>query len=175
MVVEGASHSILQLGQISVKDANTLLVTAYAEEHAKPIREAIEKANLGVTPQQDQRFVLIPIPKYVVRCFNTVTQSRCDAANAAVRSPLVIFLTRCRATQEYRDQLKAQVNKASEQAKLRIRNSRKSALDELKRIEKQMSKDKYKSTEKEVQTLTDKYIASIDSLSKAKEKDIANF
>lgn len=63
--MDGASHSILQLGQISVKDANTLLVTAFAEEHAKPIREAIEKSNLGVTPQQDQRFVLIPIPKYV--------------------------------------------------------------------------------------------------------------
>lgn len=80
-----------------------------------------------------------------------------------------------RATQEYRDQLKAQVSKAAEQAKLRVRNARKTALDELKRIEKQMSKDKYKSTEKEVQTLTDKYIANIDALSKAKEKDIANF
>ena len=58
---------------------------------------------------------------------------------------------------------------------MRIRNSRKTALDELKKIEKQMSKDKFKSTEKEVQTLTDKYIASIDTLTKAKEKDIANF
>ena len=64
VTIDGGSHSILALGQISVKDANTLLVTPYAEEHAKLIREAIEKSNLGLTPQQDQRFITIPIPKY---------------------------------------------------------------------------------------------------------------
>lgn len=63
VTIEGGSHSILQLAQISVRDANTLLVAPYAEEHTKLIREAIEKSSLGLTPQQDQHTITIPIPK----------------------------------------------------------------------------------------------------------------
>lgn len=64
--------------------------------------------------------------------------------------------------------------KYGEQGKVSIRNIRREANDSLKKIEKdkQISEDEKKRGEDEVQKLTDKYIAEIDSLLEQKEKDI---
>ena len=57
-----------------------------------------------------------------------------------------------------------------ENAKISIRNSRKDANNEIKKIE--ISTDQKAISEKEIQTLTDNYITRIDEIFSSKEKEI---
>lgn len=77
-------------------------------------------------------------------------------------------------TQERRRDLAKSVGKQTEEARVAVRAARRDAMDMLKDAEKekQISEDERKNGEKKVQDLTDKYIASVDDIAKAKEKEI---
>ena len=77
-------------------------------------------------------------------------------------------------TQERRRDLAKQVNKQTEEARVAVRAARRDAMVMIKEAEKdkQISEDERKNGEKKVQELTDKYIASVDDIAKAKEKEI---
>ena len=73
-------------------------------------------------------------------------------------------------TEERRKQLVKQAKSEAEDAKVGVRNDRKTANNELKKIE--VSEDLQKNAEADIQELTDKYIAKIDRILEAKEKEI---
>lgn len=73
-------------------------------------------------------------------------------------------------TEERRRQLTKQAKAEAEDAKVGVRNDRKSANNELKKID--ISEDALRSAEEEVQELTNKYIAKIDEVLVVKEKEI---
>jgi ribosome recycling factor len=77
-------------------------------------------------------------------------------------------------TQERRKELAKVVKKQSEEARVAVRSARRDAMDMLKDAEKDktISEDERKTGEKRVQDLTDKYVAMIDDISTAKEKEI---
>jgi ribosome recycling factor len=77
-------------------------------------------------------------------------------------------------TQERRRDLAKQVGKQTEEARVAVRAARRDAMDMIKDAEKekQISEDERKKGETRVQELTDKYIASVDDIAKAKEKEI---
>lgn len=77
-------------------------------------------------------------------------------------------------TEERRKELKKQVQKMGEDAKVGIRNIRRDAIDECKKLKKdsQMTEDEQKASEKAVQDLTDKYIKNLDAVTAKKEKEI---
>ena len=77
-------------------------------------------------------------------------------------------------TQERRKELAKSVGKQTEEARVAVRAARRDAMDMLKdsEKEKQITEDERKQGEKKVQDLTDKYIASVDDIAKAKEKEI---
>jgi len=77
-------------------------------------------------------------------------------------------------TQERRKELAKTVGKQTEEAKVAVRSARRDAMDMIKDAEKdkQITEDQRKDGEKSIQDLTDKYIASVDEISKAKEKEI---
>ena len=77
-------------------------------------------------------------------------------------------------TEERRKELKKQVQKMGEEAKVAIRNIRRDAMDLSKKMKKdgEMTEDEQKSSEKAVQDLTDKYIKKIDAVTAGKEKEI---
>lgn len=77
-------------------------------------------------------------------------------------------------TQERRKELAKAVKKQSEEARVAVRSARRDAMDMIKDAEKEktISEDDRKTGEKRVQDLTDKYVAMIDSISDAKEKEI---
>lgn len=77
-------------------------------------------------------------------------------------------------TQERRKELAKVVNKQTEEARVAVRSARRDAMDMIKDAEKdkQITEDQRKDGEKKVQDLTDKYIAAIDDIAKAKEKEI---
>ena len=77
-------------------------------------------------------------------------------------------------TEERRKELVKTVAKKAEDAKVGIRNARRDAMDDFKKQEKkgEITEDDLKGIEKDIQKLTDKFIAKIEEEVKAKEKEI---
>ena len=86
----------------------------------------------------------------------------------------VIRLVFPQLTEERRRELSKQVEKMGEGAKVAIRNIRRDANDKIKAEKKNgtMTEDEQKTSEKNVQDLTDKYIKNVDAVTEAKKKDI---
>ncbi|MDX1427585.1 MAG: ribosome recycling factor [Salegentibacter mishustinae] len=73
-------------------------------------------------------------------------------------------------TEERRKQLTKQAKAEAEDAKIGVRNDRKSANNELKKLD--ISEDLLRDAENDVQELTDAHITRIDSILENKEKEI---
>lgn len=73
-------------------------------------------------------------------------------------------------TEERRKELAKQAKAEAEDAKVGVRNDRKNANNELKKLE--VSEDLQKNAEVDIQELTDKYIDKIDTILANKEKEI---
>ena len=77
-------------------------------------------------------------------------------------------------TEERRKELVKGISKRGEEAKVAVRNVRRDALEGFKKQKKdgEITEDDLKELETKVQKLTDKFIASVDSIISAKEKEI---
>src|SRR3954468_15437407 len=77
-------------------------------------------------------------------------------------------------TNDRRKDLAKTVGKETEEARVAVRSARRDAMDMIKDAEKdkQITEDERKNGEKKVQELTDKFIAQIEEIAKAKEKEI---
>ena len=77
-------------------------------------------------------------------------------------------------TEERRKEIKKSLVKYAEEAKVAIRNIRREANDKSKAMKKnsEITEDEQKISEKDVQTLTDNYIAKIDAITEKKNKDV---
>ena len=86
----------------------------------------------------------------------------------------VIRLVFPQLTEDRRKDLKKQVSKLGEDAKVAIRNIRRDAMDKAKDMKKnsEMTEDELKISDKSVQELTDKHIKEIDAITATKEKEI---
>ncbi len=76
-------------------------------------------------------------------------------------------------TEERRRELFKKASGEGEQAKVAIRNIRREAIEQIKKLQKDgLSEDAAKDAEKETQELTDKHIALVDKHLAAKEKEM---
>ncbi|MCR4434605.1 MAG: ribosome recycling factor [Clostridiales bacterium] len=77
-------------------------------------------------------------------------------------------------TEERRKELTKIVKKDGEEAKVAIRSIRRDAIERFKAQKKtgELTEDDIKDAEKDVQNLTDKYIAEVDKIVEAKDKEI---
>lgn len=76
-------------------------------------------------------------------------------------------------TEERRKELVKKCNGEGEQAKVSVRNIRRDAIEDIKKMQKDgLSEDAAKDAEAEVQVLTDKHIALVEKHLAAKEKEI---
>lgn len=77
-------------------------------------------------------------------------------------------------TEERRKDLVKQVKKEAEDSKVAIRNIRRDANDELKKLEKngEITEDGLRGFADNIQKLTDEFIAKVDTIVKEKEKEI---
>jgi ribosome recycling factor len=76
-------------------------------------------------------------------------------------------------TEERRKELVRGLQKQTEEQRVAVRNVRRDGLDQLKKLRKDgLPEDAERQAEADIQKLTDKYIAEIDQISAAKEKDI---
>ena len=86
----------------------------------------------------------------------------------------VLRLTFPQPTEERRKELAKQVQKMGADAKVAIRNIRRDANEDIKKKKQDgdMTEDEQKSSEKDIQDLTDKYIKITDSVADKKAKEI---
>lgn len=86
----------------------------------------------------------------------------------------VIRLTFPQLTEEHRKTLVKDVSKRGEEAKVAIRNVRRDSMDDIKKLKKdnEITEDEQKDGEKKLQDLTDKYVKTIDEMTKKKEDEI---
>ena len=77
-------------------------------------------------------------------------------------------------TEQVRKELVKKSKKIAEDNKVAVRNIRRDAMDQLKKLEKDslISEDELKRYSDSVQKLTDKYIETVDKVASEKEKDI---
>jgi len=77
-------------------------------------------------------------------------------------------------TEERRKEIVKQLKKHGEESKVALRNIRRDAIDELKKLEKdkKISEDDLKRAEKEVQDHTDRHVAKVDEVVVHKEKEV---
>jgi ribosome recycling factor len=77
-------------------------------------------------------------------------------------------------TVEQRQESVKQMKGMGENAKVSVRNDRRDANDKIKKLEKdkEITQDESKSAQENIQKITDKYIANIDSILKEKEQEI---
>ncbi len=76
-------------------------------------------------------------------------------------------------TEERRKQLVKQTKNEAEEAKISIRNTRREAIDDVKKeVKNGLPEDMGKDTENEIQKIHDKYIKKIDDMFAAKEKEV---
>ncbi|HEX8278035.1 MAG TPA: ribosome recycling factor [Segetibacter sp.] len=76
-------------------------------------------------------------------------------------------------TEERRKELVKKSAAEAEQSKVAIRNIRREAIEEVKRLQKEgLSEDIAKDSEKEIQDITDRYINLVDKHLVAKEKEV---
>lgn len=77
-------------------------------------------------------------------------------------------------TEDKRKDLVKNVKKHGEDAKIAIRNARREANDEIKKVEKSkdISEDDSKKYQTEIQKVTDEYVAKVDEIISIKEKEL---
>jgi ribosome recycling factor len=77
-------------------------------------------------------------------------------------------------TEERRKELTKVVHKEAEQARIAVRNVRRDAMQHVKDLikKKEISMDQEKRAEGEIQKITDQFIAKIDEMMQAKEKEV---
>lgn len=76
-------------------------------------------------------------------------------------------------TEERRKEFVKRAGGEGEQSKVAIRNIRRDAIEQIKKLQKDgLSEDEAKDAEKEMQEITDKYIALVEKHLQAKEKEI---
>lgn len=76
-------------------------------------------------------------------------------------------------TEERRREMVKKAKTEAENAKVSVRNIRRTAVEDAKKLEKNgMPEDEVKVLEKEIQHLTDQYILQVDKILEHKEKDI---
>lgn len=126
----------------------------------------------GISVQEGRTLVIKPYDPSSLKDI----EKACHAANLGI-NPLndgqVIRLTVPELTGDTRKEMAKKVGKYEEEAKVQIRNIRRDAMNAVKK-DKTMDEDVQKDASNEVQKLTDKYVKEIETLSKAKEKEVLN-
>ncbi|MFM8469056.1 MAG: ribosome recycling factor [Limisphaerales bacterium] len=139
--VYGAMMRIKELANISVPESRMLMIQPWDQGSVAPIEKAIQKANLGLNPAVQGKFIRIVLPDL---------------------------------STETRQKFVKTVKAMAENGKVAIRQIRRDALEALKKEGKGggVSEDEVETAEKEVQKLTDQYIAKLDAHLATKEKEI---
>lgn len=127
----------------------------------------------GVSVPEARLLVITPYDKSILGDIEKALM-KSDIGITPTNDGNVIRLMIPALTEERRKDLAKQVKGEAEDAKVAVRNVRRDANDDLKKLEKngEITEDELRSYNDEVQKLTDDYIAKIDVATKEKEQEI---
>jgi ribosome recycling factor len=139
--VYGSMMRIRELAGITTPESRLILIQPWDAATVHPIEKAIQKANLGLNPSVDKKFIRIVLPEL---------------------------------STERRNEFVKIVHKMTEDGRVAIRHVRRDAMEALKKAAKAggVTEDEVEAAEKEIQKLTDQYIAKLDQHLAHKEKEI---
>ena len=137
----GGQMRIRELAGITTPEPRMILIQPWDATTVHPIEKAIQRANLGLNPAVDKKFIRIVLPEL---------------------------------SEERRVEFTKVVKKMSEDGRVAIRHIRRDAIEHMKKEQKEgrVTEDELKHGEKQVQKLSDQYIARIDEHLAHKEKEI---
>ncbi len=142
----GQSTPLNQTCKLAIPDPGLIVAQPFDPSILGDVERAILAADLGLNPSNDGKVVRIPIP------------------------PL---------TEERRKQLVKRVGQIAEEGRTAVRHIRRDANDEIRTLEKDddsaVSEDDARRSLDRVQKLTDEFVAKVDELAKAKEKELMEF
>jgi ribosome recycling factor len=156
----------LRTGRASAALLDPIMVDAYGQ--SMPINQ------VGTVNAPEPRLITVQVwDKGMVSAVDKAIRTSGLGLNPNVDGTL-IRLPIPELNQERRAELSKIAAKYSEQARIAVRNVRRDAMDELKRLEKDghMSQDDHKTWSEKVQKLTDKIIGEIDAALAHKEGEI---
>lgn len=163
-------HLEVELTKIRAGKANPQILDGIAVDYYGANTPINQVANVSVadartlTVQPWEKNMLQPIERAII------------AANIGINPQndgLIIRLFLPPLTEERRRELVKRVNGEGEHAKVSVRNIRRDAIEEIKKLQKDgLSEDTAKDAEADVQSLTDKYITLVDKHCSSKDKEI---
>ncbi|PLR77666.1 ribosome recycling factor [Bacillus sp. V3-13] len=127
----------------------------------------------GISVPEARLLVIQPYDKSVLGEIEKAIQ-KSDLGLNPTSDGSVIRISIPQLTEERRKELVKLVKKESEEAKVAVRNIRRDANDDLKKLEKNgdITEDDLRGYGDDIQKLTDEYISKIDQITKDKEKEI---
>jgi ribosome recycling factor len=164
------SHLEAELVKVRAGKANPNLIDGLVVDYYGNPTPINQVGNVSVadartlTIQPWEKNMLQPIERAII------------AANLGVtpqNDGLIIRLFMPPLTEERRKELVKRAQAEGEQSKVAIRSIRRESMEQVKKLQKNgLSEDVCKDAEKEIQELTDRYIALVDKHLAAKEKEI---
>lgn len=127
----------------------------------------------GISVPEARVLVIQPYDKTVLGGIEKAIQ-KSDLGLNPTNDGSLIRITIPQLTEERRKELVKLVKKESEEAKVAVRNIRRDANDDLKKLEKNgdITEDDLRGYGDDIQKLTDEYISKVDQITKDKEKEI---
>lgn len=159
------------LSTIRASQANAAIVSKVTFEYYGAPTKLVDMAAVAVT--DPKTLTISPYDKSTLKDMVKALYAS-DIGITPADDGSVIRLVFPPMTEERRKMLAKQIQKMGEDSRVAIRNIRRDANDEIKKLKKdgEMTEDEQKSGEKSVQELTDRYIKTIDEITSKKEKEI---
>ncbi|MCL6453457.1 MAG: ribosome recycling factor [Alicyclobacillus sp.] len=126
-----------------------------------------------VSAPEPRQLVIQPWDKNMLSEIEKAIQ-KSDLGLNPMNDGVVIRLIIPALTEQRRQELVKVVRKTAEESRVAIRNVRRDANDELKKLEKsgEASEDEVRRASEKVQALTDRFVGEVDKVCSAKEKEI---
>ncbi len=167
---KGINHLEAELGKIRAGKASPAMLDGITVEYYGAPTPIAQVANINVldartiSVQPWEKNMLQPIERSIMAANIGITPQNDGVQIRLFMPPL---------TEERRRELFKKASSEGEQSKVAIRNTRRDAIEQVKKLQKDgLSEDAAKDAEKSVQELTDKFIALVDKHLAAKEKEM---
>ena len=159
------------LSTIRASQANAAVVSKVTFDYYGAPTKLVDMASVSVT--DPKTLTISPYDRSTLKAMVKAILTS-DVGITPTDDGSVIRLVFPPLTEEHRKGLGKQIQKMGEDARVSIRNLRRDANDEIKKLKKdgEMTEDEQKAGEKAVQDLTDRYIKMIDGITSKKEKEI---
>ena len=159
------------LSTIRASQANSAIVSKVTFDYYGSATTLTDMASVAVT--DPKTLTITPYDRSTLKAMVKAILAS-DVGITPVDDGMVIRLVFPPLTEDHRKSLVKQIQKMGEEARVAIRNIRRDANDDIKKLKKdgEMTEDEQKAGEKAVQELTDRNIKLIDEITSKKEKEI---